>query len=111
MAVLRRGPDPGGHLLRALFGLPSPFKSLTLLMRTLILLSLFSFVVKFGLMVQITDLWQFLLFLFPAADHHAAAQTADAKAGRPVGTADCLYGVVYFGDQPAGLRLCLVSQR
>lgn len=34
-------------------------------MRTLILLSLFSFVVKFGLMVQITDLWQFLLFLFP----------------------------------------------
>lgn len=44
---------------------PSPFKSLTLLMRTLILLSLFSFVVKFGLMVQITDLWQFLLFLFP----------------------------------------------
>jgi uncharacterized membrane protein YccC len=32
---------------------------------TLVLLSLFSFVVKFGLMVQITDLWQFLLFLFP----------------------------------------------
>jgi uncharacterized membrane protein YccC len=30
-----------------------------------VLLSLFSFVVKFGLMVQITDLWQFLLFLFP----------------------------------------------
>ena len=29
------------------------------------LLSLFSFVVKFGLMVQISDLWQFLLFLFP----------------------------------------------
>ncbi len=44
---------------------PSPFKSLTLLMRTLILLSIFSFGVKFGLMVQITDLWQFLLFLFP----------------------------------------------
>ena len=43
----------------------TPFKSLSLLMRTLILLSLFSFVVKFGLMVQITDLWQFLLFLFP----------------------------------------------
>lgn len=43
----------------------APFKSLSLLMRTLILLSLFSFVVKFGLMVQITDLWQFLLFLFP----------------------------------------------
>ncbi|HCT4978074.1 TPA: FUSC family protein [Salmonella enterica] len=43
----------------------TPFKSLSLLMRTLVLLSLFSFVVKFGLMVQITDLWQFLLFLFP----------------------------------------------
>ncbi|NDO80841.1 fusaric acid resistance protein [Citrobacter sp. NCU1] len=43
----------------------TPFKSLSLLMRTLILLSLFSFVVKFGLMVQITELWQFLLFLFP----------------------------------------------
>ena len=43
----------------------SPFRSLTLLMQTLVLLSLFSFVVKFGLMVQITDLWQFLLFLFP----------------------------------------------
>ncbi|POP47196.1 fusaric acid resistance protein [Superficieibacter electus] len=44
---------------------PSPFNSLTLLMRTLLLLSLFSFIVKFGLMVQITELWQFLLFLFP----------------------------------------------
>lgn len=43
----------------------TPFKSLTLLMRTLVLLSLFSFVVKFGLMVQISDLWEFLLFLFP----------------------------------------------
>ena len=43
----------------------APFKSLSLLMRTLVLLSLFSFVVKFGLMVQISDLWQFLLFLFP----------------------------------------------
>ena len=43
----------------------SPFNSLTLLLRTLLLLSLFSFVVKFGLMVQISDLWQFLLFLFP----------------------------------------------
>ncbi len=42
----------------------SPFRSLTLLMQTLVLLSLFSFVVKFGLMVQVTDLWQFLLFLF-----------------------------------------------
>ena len=44
---------------------PSPHNSLTLLLRTLLWLSLFSFVVKFGLMVQITDLWQFLLFLLP----------------------------------------------
>lgn len=43
----------------------TPFKSLSLLMRTLVLLSLFSFAVKFGLMVQITDLWQFIFFLFP----------------------------------------------
>lgn len=43
----------------------TPFKSLSLLMRTLVLLSLFSFIVKFGLMVQISELWQFLLFLFP----------------------------------------------
>ncbi|SNY74484.1 FUSC family protein [Enterobacter sp. CC120223-11] len=44
---------------------PAPFNSLTLLMRTLLWLSLFSFAVKFGLMVQLSDLWQFLLFLFP----------------------------------------------
>lgn len=44
---------------------PAPFNSLTLLLRTLLLLSLFSFVVKFGLMVQISELWSFLLFLFP----------------------------------------------
>ncbi|WP_312387426.1 FUSC family protein [Atlantibacter hermannii] len=44
---------------------PSPHQSLSLLMRTLILLSLFSFAVKFGLMVRITELWEFLLFLFP----------------------------------------------
>lgn len=44
---------------------PSPHNSLTLLLRTLVLLSLFSFVVKFGLMIQITELWQFLLFLLP----------------------------------------------
>ncbi|WP_310607298.1 FUSC family protein, partial [Buttiauxella brennerae] len=43
----------------------SPLNSLTLLMRTLLWLSLFSFLVKFGLMVQITDLWQFLIFLLP----------------------------------------------
>lgn len=44
---------------------PSPFNSLSLLLRTILLLSLFSFVIKFGLMVQLNALWQFLLFLFP----------------------------------------------
>jgi len=44
---------------------PAPFNSLTLLLRTLVLLSLFSFMVKFGLMVQISELAVFLLFLFP----------------------------------------------
>jgi len=44
---------------------PAPFNSLTLLLRTLALLTLFSFVVKFGLMVQINALALFLLFLFP----------------------------------------------
>lgn len=43
----------------------SPTGSLSLLLRTLILLSLFSFVVKFGLMVQISELWEFLIFLLP----------------------------------------------
>ncbi|WP_411899240.1 FUSC family protein, partial [Salmonella enterica] len=36
-----------------------------LLLRTLVWRSLFSFVVKFGLRGQITDLWQFLRFRFP----------------------------------------------
>ncbi|WP_342320855.1 FUSC family protein [Kosakonia sp. BYX6] len=44
---------------------PAPFNSLTLLLRTLTLLTIFSFVVKFGLMVQISELALFLLFLFP----------------------------------------------
>lgn len=44
---------------------PSPFNSLTMLLRTFFWLTLFSFAVKFGLMVQISDLWVFLLFLFP----------------------------------------------
>ncbi len=44
---------------------PAPFNSLALLLKTLILLSLFSFGVKFGLMVQISELTLFLLFLFP----------------------------------------------
>ncbi|STW29204.1 fusaric acid resistance protein [Klebsiella michiganensis] len=88
---------------------PSPFKSLTLLMRTLILLSLFSFVVKFGLMVQITDLWQFLLFLFPLLTTMQLLKLQMPKLAGLWGAADCIYGVVYFGDQPAGLRLRIVS--
>ncbi len=44
---------------------PAPFNSLTLLLRTLLLLSLFSFVVKFGLMVQISELWSFCCFCSP----------------------------------------------
>jgi uncharacterized membrane protein YccC len=44
---------------------PSPSNSVSLLLKTLLLLSLFSFIIKFGLMVQISVLWQFLLFLFP----------------------------------------------
>lgn len=44
---------------------PAPFRSLNLLLQALVLLTLFSFVVKFGLMVQISDLGVFLLFLLP----------------------------------------------
>ncbi|MDY0970920.1 FUSC family protein [Siccibacter turicensis] len=44
---------------------PAPFRSFSLLVRTLLWLTLFSFAVKFGLMVQISELWQFLLFLLP----------------------------------------------
>ncbi|QKJ87058.1 FUSC family protein [Paramixta manurensis] len=44
---------------------PSPGGSISLLLRTLLLLSVFSFVVKFGIMVQVSVLWQFILFLLP----------------------------------------------
>ncbi len=44
---------------------PSPASSVSLLLKTLLLLSVFSFVIKFGVMVQIDVLWQFLLLLFP----------------------------------------------
>jgi hypothetical protein len=44
---------------------PSPGGSVTLLLKTLLWLFAFSFVMKFGLMVQISQLWQFLLLLFP----------------------------------------------
>lgn len=44
---------------------PSPVNSVTLLLKTLGWLSLFSYVMKFGLMIQISVLWQFLLVMFP----------------------------------------------
>ncbi|MDK1703357.1 FUSC family protein [Serratia rubidaea] len=44
---------------------PSPIKSITTLLKALILLSVGCFVVKFGLMVQIDDFWLFCAFLFP----------------------------------------------
>ena len=44
---------------------PSPTGSISLLLKTLLLLSVFSFLVKFGLMIQISQLWQFLIFLLP----------------------------------------------
>ncbi|MEI2628020.1 FUSC family protein [Erwinia aphidicola] len=44
---------------------PSPTSSVSLLLKTLGLLSIFSFVMKFGLMVQVNVLWQFLIVLFP----------------------------------------------
>lgn len=73
-----------------------------LLMRTLVLLSLFSFVVKFGLMVQISDLWQFILFLFPLL---ATMQLLKLQMPAPqvFGATDCIYGFVYRGDQSAGI--------
>ncbi|WP_017348961.1 FUSC family protein [Pantoea sp. A4] len=44
---------------------PSPSGSVTLLLKTLLWLSLFSFVMKFGVMVQISTLWPFVALLFP----------------------------------------------
>lgn len=44
---------------------PSPSGNLSLLLKTLLWLSLFSFLLQFGVMVQISALWQFLLLLFP----------------------------------------------
>lgn len=43
----------------------SPVSNATLLIKTLVLLSLFSFVMKFAFMIQVTVLWQFLIVLFP----------------------------------------------
>ncbi|WP_241609097.1 FUSC family protein [Rosenbergiella australiborealis] len=44
---------------------PSPSASVTLLLKTLLILCVISFVMKFGIMIQITQLWQFLIVLFP----------------------------------------------
>ncbi|WP_241576047.1 FUSC family protein [Rosenbergiella collisarenosi] len=44
---------------------PSPSSSVTLLLKTLLILCVLSFVIKFGLMVQVNQLWQLLIVLFP----------------------------------------------
>jgi uncharacterized membrane protein YccC len=44
---------------------PSPINSITTLLKAVSLLSIVCFMVKFGLMVQIDDLWLFCAFLFP----------------------------------------------
>lgn len=44
---------------------PSPSNNVTLLLKTLLILCILSFVLKFGVMIQITQLWQFLIVLFP----------------------------------------------
>uniref|UniRef100_UPI0035C682A5 FUSC family protein n=1 Tax=Serratia quinivorans TaxID=137545 RepID=UPI0035C682A5 len=44
---------------------PSPINSITTLLKGVTLLSIVCFLVKFGLMIQIDDLWLFCAFLFP----------------------------------------------
>ncbi|WP_075181698.1 FUSC family protein [Pantoea sp. 1.19] len=44
---------------------PSPTRTLSLLMKTLVALSAFSFVLVFGVMIQVNDMGQFLLLFFP----------------------------------------------
>ncbi len=44
---------------------PSPINSITTLLKAVTLLSIVCFMVKFGLMIQIDDLWLFCAFLFP----------------------------------------------
>ena len=51
--------------------------------------------VKFGLMVQVTDLWQFLLFR-SRSDHHAVLKLQWPKYAEPVGTAYRLYGLPFI---------------
>ncbi len=44
---------------------PSPSGTIIGLIKTLLVLAFFSLALKFGLMIQISALWQFMLFLFP----------------------------------------------
>ena len=74
-------------------------------MRTLILLSLFSFVVKFGLMVQITDLWQFLLFLFPLLTTMQLLKLQMPKLAGLWGQLIVFMGSFISVTNPAGVRL------
>ncbi|WP_411704998.1 FUSC family protein [Edaphovirga cremea] len=44
---------------------PSPINSITTLLKAMTVLSITAFIVKFGLLIQISDLWVFLCFLLP----------------------------------------------
>lgn len=44
---------------------PSPTDSIATLMKAIVLLSIGCFILKFGVMVQIDDFWQFAVLLFP----------------------------------------------
>ncbi|WP_145483350.1 FUSC family protein [Yersinia aldovae] len=44
---------------------PSPTDSIATLLKAIVLLSIGCFIIKFGIMVQIDDFWQFALLLFP----------------------------------------------
>lgn len=44
---------------------PSPSASVTLLLKTLLILCVLSFILKFGIMIQVSQLWHFLWVLFP----------------------------------------------
>ncbi len=75
-------------------------------MRTLVLLSLFSFVVKFGLMVQISDLWQFLLFLFPLLATMQLLKLQMPKFAALWAT-DCFYGLFIAVTNPRCMILLI----
>ena len=44
---------------------PSPINSITTLLKAMLLLSIATYLIKFGLMVQISELWVFTCFLLP----------------------------------------------